>query len=362
MRCQAAPIAVSTSGLHLVLADVDHSESSRLRSAPGSPPVRCLGNDRGNPAGPRCRPARADDPPQHLLAGARREAVPAGSRLNVLVERCGEVGGFYEVFDLVRDGPPSVRLRRVDRSSSGVRHEAALFHVGGALTVESGPGALGFAGGDQLEATVVVEQGGGRIDPPEADRFFDDFGVGASRSAGARTPRAQPHASGRRVVVLEPRSPLGPGLDVADRIVELPRGGMVGRRRSGLSRGHVVSPVSSETATMTVPSPFASWEGIGGISTVPRMRRRVGHQAPWYEVARTGEQHISTRHRSRPSRSDRHFGSVSWRPRSQSGRRISGCGVGPDGTQPRVGSTLQADIDSRSVISGSDCAFAAWPN
>jgi hypothetical protein len=140
---------------------------------------------------------------------------------------------------LVGDSPPSARLRRVDCSSPGVRHEAAPFHFDSALAVESGPRALGFSGGDQLEATVVVEDVGGRIDSPEADRFFDYVGVGASWSAGAGAPRAQPHAAGRRVVVLEPRSPLRPGLDVVDGVIEPPRGEVLGRRRSGLRRGHV---------------------------------------------------------------------------------------------------------------------------
>ena len=36
------------------------SESSRPRSAPGSPPVRCLGDDGRDSAGPCCWPGRAD--------------------------------------------------------------------------------------------------------------------------------------------------------------------------------------------------------------------------------------------------------------------------------------------------------------
>jgi hypothetical protein len=56
------------------------------------------------------------------------------------------------------------------------------------LAVNSRPKALSFPGGDQLEATVVVEEVGGRIDPPEADRFFDYVGIGASWSAGAGAP------------------------------------------------------------------------------------------------------------------------------------------------------------------------------
>lgn len=76
------------------------------------------------------------------------------------------------------------------------------------------PGRGREAVGDQLEATVVVEQRGGRIDPPEADRFFDNVGVGGSWSARAGAPRAQPHASGRGVVVLD-RSDIKPRYDVA---------------------------------------------------------------------------------------------------------------------------------------------------
>ena len=61
---------------------------------------------------------------------------------------------------------------------------------------------------------MVVEQGGGRIDPPEADHFFDNVGVGGSWSARAGAPRAQPHASGRGVVVLD-RSDIKPRYDFA---------------------------------------------------------------------------------------------------------------------------------------------------
>src|SRR5690606_18060583 len=112
---------------------------------------------RADPARPGLVPGRADDPPQHLLARARGEAVPAVSSPRVAVEGRPQLGRLLEVLARVGDGPPAVGLRGGDRPAPGLGHQAALFHLGGAPAVEPGPRAPGPPWREELEAALVVQ-------------------------------------------------------------------------------------------------------------------------------------------------------------------------------------------------------------
>ena len=87
-----------------------------------------------------------------------------GGKPSQLLRACGsrssaavQVRWFLEILDFVRDRPPAVGFRGSNGVATGVGHQATLLHVGCAFTVEPGPGTLGFARRDQLQAALVVE-------------------------------------------------------------------------------------------------------------------------------------------------------------------------------------------------------------
>lgn len=75
---------------------------------------------------------------------------------------------------MVGNCPLPIGLCRSNGVATSVRHQALTFHVGGALAVESGPGALGSTRREQLQAAFVIENGLREVDPPKADAVLDD--------------------------------------------------------------------------------------------------------------------------------------------------------------------------------------------
>lgn len=155
----------------------------------------------------------------------------------------GQLGRLLQVFDGIGDRPPAVGGRGGDDAATRIRHQSALLHVGGAPAVQTRPRALRPTRRVQLQTALLIEDGGGGVDPSEADGLLDGIRIRAARPARGAAPRAQPHAPRRRVVLLEPLPPLRPRLGMEDRVVELPRRRVVGCRRRGLAHASILASI-----------------------------------------------------------------------------------------------------------------------
>src|SRR5690606_11725531 len=106
------------------------------------------------------------------------------------------------------------------------------------LAVEARPAALRLAGRHELEAPVLVEDPGRRVDPPDAQRLLDELRLGERLPPARRPPADAPDAALAVVVRLEPGPPGGDVGRVVQRVPVL-AGGRVrrgGRRDAGHPR------------------------------------------------------------------------------------------------------------------------------
>jgi hypothetical protein len=143
------------------------------------------------------------------------------------------------------------------RPGAGIGHPPLRLQGGDALPVQPCPGALGLAGGHELQSPLVVEDVHRRVDPAEADGLLDEVLVGHRVPSGCLPPRRHPYATGGVVVGRQPGSPGRQVCRVVNGEVEPPARRVIRCRWRDRRHGRQ-SPV-----------PPAAHNGCGGLAVRP---------------------------------------------------------------------------------------------